>query len=105
MAVTQVASVLAKTWVWRPDQAPSRWDDPRAPRGPTTTPRGTRKSAFSSRVLPLCRTRRGVKIIYQFGQAELSGRIDVTVTRSSVPDFERKPLVATFWPVQPAGAP
>jgi hypothetical protein len=43
--------------------------------------------------------------LYQFGHAVVRDLIDVTFTRSSVPERVRKPLAATFWPVHPGGAP
>src|SRR5262245_5522987 len=37
-------------------------------------------------------------------QLEVSVRIDVTFTRSSLPDLVRKPFATTFWSVHPNGA-
>src|SRR6185503_7531557 len=38
-------------------------------------------------------------------QLEVSVRIEVTLTRSSLPAFVRKPFATTFWSFHPAGAP
>ena len=84
--------------------APRPMDGPPHSEARSPTRQDKRRRLVSLAVFSLYFSGSGQKL-YQFGQGVESTLIEVTFTRSSAPDRVRKPFAATFWPVQPAGAP
>ena len=84
--------------------APTPTDDPPRSEARSPTRQDKRRRLVSLAIFSLYFSGLGPKL-YQFGQGVESTLIEVTFTRSSAPDRVKKPFVATFWPVQPAGAP
>lgn len=84
--------------------APTPMDGPPRSQARSPTRQDKRRRLVSLAAFSLYSQGLGQKL-YQFGQGVESTLIEVTFTRSSAPDRVKKPFVATFWPLQPAGAP